>query len=135
MGKNNKPKRVNINNADPMSNPNTMEREAINIIISIAKGSYDIGYVLNMFRNQAFLQAAIRAASNKYIKADIHRQAMIYTFSNSTDKNVLEVFNNDLKKATAWKIVLNTLIAIQQTGDATIIYNLNSSLGNYKQNI
>ena len=66
MGKNNNNRnRVNPQNIDPLSNPKTMEREALNIFISISKANYDIGYVYRMFSYPQFVQAAIRVASKR----------------------------------------------------------------------
>ena len=130
MGKNNR--RVNPQNVDPLSNSKTMEREALNIFISISKANYDIGYVFRMFSNADFLQSAIRVASERFIKAEIHRRAMEYAYTYSDDRNVIEVRNADFKSSMAWKIILNVLNQIQMTGDPTIIYNLHSALGPYK---
>lgn len=132
MGKNNNRNRVNPQNIDPLSNPKTMEREALNIFISISKANYDIGYVYRMFSYPQFVQAAIRVASERYIKAEIHRQAVEYTYPNSTDRNVIEVHNADFKCSMAWKIILDILTQIQMSGDPTVIYNLHSALGVYK---
>lgn len=133
-GSNNK-NRVNPQNIDPLSNPKTMEREAQKIFIDISRGSYDIGYVFRMFSYPQFVQSAIRVASQKYIKAEIRRQAVEYAYPNSTDRNVIEVHNEDFKCSMAWKIILDTLNQIQMCGDPTIIYNLHSALGTYKGNL
>ena len=85
-----------------------------------------------MFSYPQFVQAAIRVASERYIKAEIHRQAVEYAYPNSNDRNVIEVHNADFKCAMAWKIILDILTQIQMSGDPTVIYNLHSALGVYK---
>lgn len=132
MGKGNNRNRVNPQNIDPLSNPKTMEREALNIFISMSKANYDIGHVYRMFSYPDFVNAAIRVANERYIKAEIHRVAVEYAYPNSTDRNVIEVHNADFKTSMAWRIILDILNQIKMSGDPTIIYNLHSALGTYK---
>lgn len=112
-----KAQRVPNNKADPFANPQSMERHAKHIFRDIAFGSCDIGLNADIFKEPAFLHAAIEVSSRELSYALIHKTAMEYTYHGSSDFNVKQVYDADVKKVSAWSIIYDTLLRIQQTGD------------------
>lgn len=137
MGKpqNNHGKRVSNQNADPMGNPQSMERYAAKVFRDIAHGNFDIfkeGYIFN---NPMFLQAAIRYSATMMNKGIIHRNAMNIAYPNSEDPMIQNVYNSDTMCIEAYQWIYNTMIQIQATGDTGYLLTLSTKLPPLKFNM
>lgn len=139
MGKKNKGGRP-----DPMSNRNTMEREAMRTLKNIAFGSFNIYNEGHIFRNLNFVQAAIDGINKKLTEYSIIATSIsIATSPNLTngrgmvmDQNVESLLHKYKRGYTAYSLMRQTMVSILQSGgDTGYLLVLANKLPAYKYNI
>lgn len=136
MANNQKKKQPRYSNPDPMSNVRDMGRYGIRVIRDIAKGKFNFYNEGHIFRNIDFTMATMREVERKIKEAQIHVTAMQFTYANSPDQDVQELWMKDMKTVEGYTLVYNALkLVLDSGGDTRYLQILINKLPKYKYNI
>ena len=120
-------------------NPRTLEIESNKIFRDLAKNSVQINKYGNYFLDKDFIMILIKQANKKYIYYNVCYNG-IYTMAHlqpqvAQDKDVLGTLESINRSRSAYEILINCFIAIQNTGDYKNLYSLSSQLNQFRYDL
>ena len=121
---------------DPMTNTKTMGREGMRIMRDIAFGNYNIFNEGHVFRNLDFVRSTLTEVDKRILDLQIHINAIMYAYANSTDPAVSNLLYRDQRSLEGYNLMRSVLCSIIASGgDTGFLMVLANKLPAYKYNI
>lgn len=119
-------------NVNPLSGTIQMGQHGIRAIRNLAFGNFNMEKDGVYFQNHDYVMAVIHEVENKIKEENIYNTALNFTYGMTNDITVIKMMNDHKRALDAWTMVLNTLGAIMNTGDITLLVGLANRLPDYR---